>query len=144
MLRCFLVTSTVPEKIIRLLIKFNINIIGDEEVVFMNLSLGISTITGNEHVDLQYTDYKDKSESELIKLKRPELVDILREYGHSLSGTKPDLVKRIKSGPKQSEISGSNLDEIVKAWFLKPLPRTDAFEQGSANESFVLKSFNII
>ena len=104
MLRRFLVTSTVAEKIIRLLIKCNINLISDDEVVFLNSSLGISTITGNEQVDLQYTDYKDKSESDLIKLKRPELVDILREYGHSLSGTKPDLVKRIKSGPKRSEI----------------------------------------
>ena len=117
MLRRFLVTSTVAEKIIQLLIKFNINLISDDKVLFLNSSLGISTITGNEQVDLQYTDYKDKSESDLIKLKRPELVDILREYGHSLLGTKSDLVKRIKSGPKCSEIIGSNLDEIVKAWF---------------------------
>ena len=49
--------------------------------LYVNVSLGICIVIGNNEVDLQYSHYKDKSESNIMKLKRPQLVDILRAYG---------------------------------------------------------------
>ena len=143
-LRRFVVTSTVAEKVLRLLIKFNIDLLDNEQCTFLQSSLGISTKTGNKEVDQEYLRYKDESQSNLLKLKRQQLVDIAKEYGHPISGNKPELVTRILSGPKKYENIGSNLDEIVKGWFLKPLPKTHAFKQGSANEEYVLKSLKVI
>ena len=68
---------------------FNINLISDNKVIFMRSSRGISTVTENEEINAQYSYYKDQSESNLINLERSQLIDILRQYGHFISGAKP-------------------------------------------------------
>ena len=77
-LRRFVVTSTVAEKILRLLIKFNIDLLDNEQCTFLQSSLGISTKTGNQEVDPEYLRYKDEPQSNLMKLKRPQLLDIVK------------------------------------------------------------------
>ena len=79
-------------------------------------------------MDPEYLRYKDKPQSNLLKLKQPQFIDIAKEYVQHVSGNKPELVTRILSEPKKYDNISSSLDEILKGWFLKPLPKTHTFK----------------
>ena len=120
-LRRFVLNGTLAEKIWHLLIEFNIDLLDNMQCTFLQSSLGILTEIGNQEMDPEYLCYKDKPQSNLLKLKRPQLVDIAKEYEYSLSDNKSELVICILSGAKKYDNIGSSLDEIVKRWFFQTL-----------------------
>ena len=79
------------------------------------------------------------TKEELVKLKIPQLKPIAKAFNRKVSTLKKaDLINEILKGPSVLKQKGTEMDEIVKCWFMKPLPKTDAIKIGSTNESSVL------
>lgn len=140
-MRKFTVTSTVGEKIIRLSLKHGMA--NEEMKMFLSQTIGM-------RVDRPDTDLSDDLLAkallpipELNKLTVRELKDICRAYRRKVTGNKSVLIQRVQEGPVISveyELQGSLIDEIIKCWMMKPLPKTDAMKIGSVNEAKVLES----
>ena len=68
------------------------------------------------------------------------LKPITKSYGHTISGKKKqDLIDTIRIGPKKSAEYKNVLNTVIQCWFMKPLPKKEAFKIGGTNESSILR-----
>ena len=85
--------------------------------------------------------YQKNPSNELNGMIVGALNPIAKVCGHTTSGNKKkELVYAIISVPKISSQQYENvLDMIIQCWFMKPLPKIEAFKIGSSNDTSILE-----
>ena len=141
-LRRFVITSTVAVKVLRLMLRRPEFILEVDEIALLTDMLGMMIVPEGEGLSDDLLAYQNSSFDELNKMTVSVLTPIAKAYGHTTSGKKKkEIIDAIISGPKiRSQQYENVLDMIMQCWFMKPLPKIEAFKIGSTNETSILEA----
>jgi hypothetical protein len=118
-LRMFTITSTVSEKVLRIMLKHHSNSIIDEDKILFD-AIGMKMLEHQETISEEYLKHVSYSETDLMKLSAEKLRSIAKGLNRLSSGNKLTLVTQIKLGAKEQHTDkGSLMDTIIKGWFMK-------------------------
>ena len=113
-----------------------------DEISLLTDTLGMMIVPEGEGLSDDLLAYQNLSFDELNGMIVNVLTPIAKAYGHTTSGKKKkELIDAIISGPKiRSQQYENVLDMIMQCWFMKPLPKIEAFKIGSTNETSILEA----